>query len=235
MPTSRRRPPCRCGPAASRVAGRCRARPARALPGCAARRAQDDDHRSHAPAVAVIGGLAHDRHDLLHRRRVGRVAHSLFARWAAGVVAGQGRRRATPPRRVEHGQHGHGTSSHRTAETSAALQGPRSPDYRSPLQSGRQPEPRTRAARGRVLVQRRSEPRLAGDASLRAGAALLPPSAESAARMGGGLRLVAVGGDHANPVLGAISLVAGGDSSTQRRDSVYVAGRSCTVLEWRKT
>src|SRR5688500_14575994 len=63
-------------------------------------------------------------------------------------------------------------------------------------------EPAT--ARGRVLVQRRSEPRLAGDASLRAGAALLPPSAESAARMGGGLRLVAVGGDHANPVLGAI-------------------------------
>ena len=40
--------------------------------------------------------------------------------------------------------------------------------------------------------------------------------------------------DHANSVLGGISLVAG-DSSTQRRDSVYIAARSCTVLGWRKT
>jgi hypothetical protein len=53
---------------------------------------QDDDHRAHAPAVTVIGGVAHDRHDLLHRRRVGRVAHPLVARRAPGVVAGQGRR-----------------------------------------------------------------------------------------------------------------------------------------------
>jgi hypothetical protein len=30
---------------------------------------QDDDHRSHAPAVAVIGRVAHNRHDLLHRGR----------------------------------------------------------------------------------------------------------------------------------------------------------------------
>jgi hypothetical protein len=36
---------------------------------------QDDDHRLHAPAVTVIGGMAHDRHDLLHRRRVRRVTH----------------------------------------------------------------------------------------------------------------------------------------------------------------
>jgi hypothetical protein len=61
---------------------------------------QDDDHRLHAPAVTVIGDVAHHRHDLLHRRRVVRVAHPLVARWAAGVVAGQGRRRATPPHRV---------------------------------------------------------------------------------------------------------------------------------------
>jgi hypothetical protein len=59
---------------------------------------QDDDHRSHAPAVTVIGGVAHDRHDLLHRRRVGWVAHSLVARWPPRVVAGQGRRRGTPLR-----------------------------------------------------------------------------------------------------------------------------------------
>jgi hypothetical protein len=25
---------------------------------------QDDDHRAHAPAVTVIGGVAHDRDDL---------------------------------------------------------------------------------------------------------------------------------------------------------------------------
>ena len=42
-------------------------------------------------AVTVIGGVTHDRHDLVHRRRVGRVAHSLVARWASGVVAGQRR------------------------------------------------------------------------------------------------------------------------------------------------
>ena len=54
-----------------------------------------------------------------------------------------------------------------------------------------------------MAVQRRSERRLAGDASLRAGAALLPPSAERVQVVWEGrLRLVAVGGDHANPVLG---------------------------------
>jgi hypothetical protein len=63
---------------------------------------EDDDHRSHAPAVPVIGRVAHDGHDLLDRRRVGRVTHPLVVRRAAGVVAGQRRRRATPPRRVEH-------------------------------------------------------------------------------------------------------------------------------------
>jgi hypothetical protein len=41
---------------------------------------QDDDHRSHAPTVTVIGRVTHHRHDLLHRRRVGRVPHSLVAR-----------------------------------------------------------------------------------------------------------------------------------------------------------
>jgi hypothetical protein len=35
---------------------------------------QDHDHRSHAPAVTVLGGVAHHRDDLLHRRRVGRIA-----------------------------------------------------------------------------------------------------------------------------------------------------------------
>jgi hypothetical protein len=53
---------------------------------------QHDDHRAHAPAVTVIGGVAHDRHDLLQGRRVSRVAHPLVARRAPGVVARQGRR-----------------------------------------------------------------------------------------------------------------------------------------------
>src|SRR3954463_320846 len=52
---------------------------------------EDNDHRSHAPAVAVIGGLAHDRHDLVDRGRVRWVAHALVARWATGVIPGQGR------------------------------------------------------------------------------------------------------------------------------------------------
>ena len=38
---------------------------------------EDDDDRSHAAAVTVVRAVAHDRHDLVHRRRVGRVAHPL--------------------------------------------------------------------------------------------------------------------------------------------------------------
>jgi hypothetical protein len=124
--------PCRCGPAPIRAGGRDRARRARALPGCAARRAT---RRRSSPARASRDG---------HRGRGASPPRSpppsagppgsasLVARWAPGVVAGQGRRRATPPRRVEHGQHGHGSSSHETADTGAALQDPRSPGYRSP-------------------------------------------------------------------------------------------------------
>jgi hypothetical protein len=63
---------------------------------------EDDDHRAHAPAVTVILGVTHDRHDLVDGRRVGRVAHALVARRPAGVIAGQRGRRATAPRRVEH-------------------------------------------------------------------------------------------------------------------------------------
>jgi hypothetical protein len=63
---------------------------------------QHDDHRSQPPTVTVVGRMAHDRHDLLHRRGVGRVAHPFVARRAPGVVARQRRRRATPPGRVEH-------------------------------------------------------------------------------------------------------------------------------------
>jgi hypothetical protein len=68
---------------------------------------QDDDHRAYAPAVTVVGCVAHDSHDLVDRRRVGRVAHPLVARQPAGVVAGQRRGRATPSCRVEHREVGH--------------------------------------------------------------------------------------------------------------------------------
>jgi hypothetical protein len=33
---------------------------------------QDDDHRWHAPAVPIVGGVTHDGDDLVHRGRVGR-------------------------------------------------------------------------------------------------------------------------------------------------------------------
>ena len=63
-----------------------------------------DDRRPQVSAVTIVAGVAHDGDDLVDRRRVGWVPHSLFSRWAAGVIAGQGRRRAPPPRRVEHGK-----------------------------------------------------------------------------------------------------------------------------------
>jgi hypothetical protein len=72
---------------------------------------QQDNHRSHATAVTVFGGVSHDRHDLLHLRRVGRVPHPLVARRPAGVIAGHGRGRATPPGGIENGRAVMGSSS----------------------------------------------------------------------------------------------------------------------------
>jgi hypothetical protein len=63
---------------------------------------QDNEHSSYAPAVTVVGRVTHNRHDLVHHGRVGRVAHPLVAWRAAGVIARQGRRRTTAPRRVAH-------------------------------------------------------------------------------------------------------------------------------------
>ena len=51
------------------------------------------------------------------------------------------RRRATPPRRVEHGQHGHGSSSDRTADTGAALHSPRTPTTARPGKPSVRPSP----------------------------------------------------------------------------------------------
>jgi hypothetical protein len=62
---------------------------------------EDDDHRSHAPAVAVAGRVAHDRDDLVDGGRVRWVAHALVARRTPGVITRHRRGRATAPRRVE--------------------------------------------------------------------------------------------------------------------------------------
>jgi hypothetical protein len=51
---------------------------------------QHDDHRSHAPAVPVIGRVAHDRHDLVDRGRV---------RWIATRPPGRGGATRGTPRR----------------------------------------------------------------------------------------------------------------------------------------
>jgi hypothetical protein len=63
---------------------------------------EDDDHRSHAPAVTVVGCVAHDRDDLVDGGWVSGIVHALVARRTAGVIAGQRGRRATPSCRVEH-------------------------------------------------------------------------------------------------------------------------------------
>jgi hypothetical protein len=97
MPTSRRRPPYRSAPMVAVVLGD-RERLLDAQAGAP----HHDDHRSYAPAMPVIGCATHDRHDLLHRRRDGRVSHSLVARRSAGVLPGQSRPAsdAAPPRRA---------------------------------------------------------------------------------------------------------------------------------------
>jgi hypothetical protein len=67
----------------------------------------------------VVASEPHDRDDLLDRRRVGWVADALVTRRAPGVVARHGRRRTTPAGGIEHYGHGHGSSSHETADRSA--------------------------------------------------------------------------------------------------------------------
>jgi hypothetical protein len=62
---------------------------------------EHDGQRAQPKAMAIVAGLAHDRDDLFHGRRVRGVAQSLVARRAAGVVAGHGRRRAPPAGGIE--------------------------------------------------------------------------------------------------------------------------------------
>lgn len=134
--------------------------------------------------------VTHDRHDLIDRRWVGRVAHALVARWAAGVVAGQCRRRATPPRGVERWYGGHEDLLGSDSRYAAALHGRRRPGYRSPRETERRSSPgltcrddrdssvagvsrasaeatasRRREQRARASAARRPECRVAGSGS----------------------------------------------------------------------
>jgi hypothetical protein len=52
---------------------------------------QPDDQGAQPAPVSVVVGDAHDRDDLLHLRRVGRVAATLAARRPPGVESGRGR------------------------------------------------------------------------------------------------------------------------------------------------
>jgi hypothetical protein len=57
---------------------------------------QDHDQRPQAQPVRGVAGAAHDRNDLLDRRRIGGIMAALVARRAAAVVTGhRGRRTAT--------------------------------------------------------------------------------------------------------------------------------------------
>lgn len=55
---------------------------------------EDDDEAVKAMTLAGVPGLTHDRHDLIDRRWIGRIATALVPRRPPGVMAGQRRRRS---------------------------------------------------------------------------------------------------------------------------------------------
>jgi hypothetical protein len=55
---------------------------------------EHDDLGGQAMAVAIVAGLAHDRDDLIHRRRVRGMALALVTRRDPGAEAWRSRRRA---------------------------------------------------------------------------------------------------------------------------------------------
>src|SRR5215211_2573658 len=71
---------------------------------------EQHDQRTHARAVGSFASPAHDRHDLLDRGRIGRVAQPLVARRAPGQIAGQRDGRATAAGGIQQRRHGHGPS-----------------------------------------------------------------------------------------------------------------------------
>jgi hypothetical protein len=72
---------------------------------------EQHDQGSQAGAVDAVAGLAHDRDDLLHRGRIGRVAQPLVARRAPGEVAGRAGGRAAAAGGIQQRRRGHGSSS----------------------------------------------------------------------------------------------------------------------------
>jgi hypothetical protein len=70
---------------------------------------EQHDQRAKPVTIGVVANGAHDRDDLFHGRRVGRVLLALIARWAASVVARRGRGRAAVASGVQ--QHGFHESS----------------------------------------------------------------------------------------------------------------------------
>jgi hypothetical protein len=60
------------------------------------REPQDDDQAIEPSAVASLPGRTHHRHDLIHCRRIGRVALTFVARRFAGVKRRHRRGRAAP-------------------------------------------------------------------------------------------------------------------------------------------
>jgi len=71
---------------------------------------QHDDQTTQPASMAPVTRRAHDRDDLLHGRRIGRIALSLVTRRAATLKAGHGRRRPPTTGGVEQ-QLGHNASS----------------------------------------------------------------------------------------------------------------------------
>jgi hypothetical protein len=69
---------------------------------------ENDDQRTQTPAMTVITGLAHHGDDLLDSRRVGWVPYSLVARYAASVITGHCRWRATPTGGIKSKRNYHG-------------------------------------------------------------------------------------------------------------------------------
>jgi catechol 2,3-dioxygenase-like lactoylglutathione lyase family enzyme len=67
---------------------------------------QHHDQTADTSPVDPVPGLAHDRHDLLDGRRIGRVADPLVARRAPGEIPGQGGRRQTAPGGLQQRRHG---------------------------------------------------------------------------------------------------------------------------------
>jgi hypothetical protein len=118
---------------------------------------QHDDQTTQPASVAPVTCRAHDRDDLLHGRRIGRIALSLVTRRAASVKAGHGRRRPPTTGGVEQ-QLGHDPSS--GSETSREHRG-------RVMGRGHRARRPTRVPLPERCARRRGTERAVGSASMR--------------------------------------------------------------------